>query len=345
MPGVNLPFLPASAAPEDLGDPDTAACAESGLEEVISDLLVQEEEQEEQLWKRRLEVALRSAVCEVHCDLQAFGKRVDARLQEAAAQVAPLAAALAQLQEENLMLRSQQEVLLRRVEALCRVSGAQELPLLHSLDRESSTSDPRDPQTGDPVPDPSPSRPQDSAAPPGRPHNANDLDMSSTVVEEPSLLLQDLDHQDPQTGEPVPDHPLNRPQYDAAPPGRPYNVEDLDVSSTVVEEPSLLLQDLEPRDYQTGDPVPDNPLNRQQDDAEDPPGRPNNAEAPPVLDVSFTVIGEQSISLQDSDPQPPPSVDPVVPHPPTFATRRSLSAPSLMANIPADDDMVLAALC
>lgn len=293
MPGVNLPFLPASAAPEDLGDPDTAACAESGLEEVIGDLLVQEEEQEEQLWKRRLEVALRSAVCEVHCDLQAFGKRVDARLQEGAAQVAPLAAALAQLQEENLRLRSQQEVLLRRVEALCRVTGAQELPLLHRLDRESSTSDPRDPQSGDPMPD----------------------------------------------------HPLNRPQDDAAPPGRPYNVEDLDKSSTVVEESSLLLQDLDPQDYQTGVPVPDHPLNRQQDDAEDPPGHPNNAEAPPVLDVSFTVIGEQSFSLQDSDPQPPPSVDAVVPHPPTFATRRSLSAPSLTANIPADDDMVLAALC
>lgn len=335
MPGVNPPVLPASTSPEDLGDPDTTACAESGLEEVIGDLLVQEEEQEEQLWKRKLEVALRNAVWEVHCDLQAFGKRVDARLLEAAAQVVPLAAALAQLREENLRLRSQQEVLLRRVEALGRVTGAQELPLLRGLDRESSTSDPQDPQTRDPVPDPPPSRAQDFAVSPGRPHDAEDPDIPSTVVEEPSLLLQDLDPQKPQTWDPVPDHPLNKPQDDAAPPGCSYNAEDLDMSSIVVKEPSLLLHDLDPQNPQTGDRVPDHPLNRQQEDAE----------APPAPDKPFTVTREPSLCLQDLNPQPPPSVDAVVPHPPTFSTRRSLSAPSLMANIPADDDMVLAAHC
>lgn len=339
MPGVNLHFRPASATPEALCDTDTAACAESGMEEVIGDLLIQEELQEEQLWKRRLELALRSAVCEVHCDLQAFGKRVDARLQEAATQVASLATVLAQLQEENLMLRSQHEALVRRVDALSRAMGAQELLLLHGPDGESSTSDPRDPQTEDPVPAPKPSRPQDSAAPPGRPRDVE----SSTAVKEPSLLVQGLDPGDPQTEDPVPDSPLSRPQDPAAPPAHPHDAEDLDMTSTVVEELSLLLQDFDPRDPQTGDQVPEYPLNRRQDTAGDPPGCPKGAEAPPALDVSFT---EPFLCLQDSDPlpPPPPSVDAVVPHPPTFATCRSLSAPSLMTNIPADDDMVLAAL-
>lgn len=291
MPGVNLHFLPALTAPGAVGEPDTGACAESGLEEAIGDLLVQEEEeQEEQLWKRRLEVELRSAVCEVHCDLQVFGKRVDARLQEAAAQVAPVAAALAQLQEENLRLRSQQEVLLSKVEALCRAVGAEDLQLLHKPVKENLTSDPGDPQ--------------------------------QTSVDLPSGL-----------------------QVAAAPPGHPDHAEappDLDVSSTVGEEPSLLLQDLDLREPQTGEPVPDSPPSRAQNFAENPPGRPENAEAP-----SFTVGGEPSLCLQDLAPQAPPprSVDGMVPHPPTFATRRSLSAPSLMANIPADDTMVLAAPC
>lgn len=293
MPGVNLHLVPASIAPGTLGEPDTSACAESGLEQVIGDLLVQEEEQEEQVWKKRLEVELRSAVCEVHCDLQVFGKRVDARLQEAVAQVAPLAAALAQLQEENLRLRSQQEVLLRKVEALCQAVGTKDLQLPHGPVKENLTSDPQDSQ-------------QTSVA------------------------------------------PLSRPQVAAAPPGRPNDPQappDLDVSFTVGEEPSLLLQDLDLREPLTEELVPDYPPSRPQDDAEDPLGHPKNAEAPPALDMSFTVGGELSLCLQDSEPQPQPplSVDGMVPHPPTFATHRSLSAPSLMANIPGDDNMVLAA--
>lgn len=292
MPGVNLHILPASSTPGALGDADTAGCAESGLEEVIGDLLAQEEEQEEQLWKRRLEVELRSAVCEVHCDLQVFGKRVDARLQEALAQMTPLAAALAQLQEENLRLRNQQEVLLRKVEALCQAVGVKDPQFLHGPVKQNSTSDPQDLQQTSVYP---PSGPQVAAAPPGRPNNAEappDLDVSVTVGEEPSLLLQDLDLREPLTGEPVPDYPPSRPQNDGA----------------------------------------------------DPPGRPKNAK---VQSKSFAVGGEPTLCLQDSEPQPQPllSVDGMVPHPPTFATRRSLSAPSLMANIPGDDNMVLAAPC
>lgn len=295
MPGVNLHFIPASTAPGALGDLDTATCAKSGLEEVIGDLLVQEEKQEEQLWKRRLEVELRSAVCEVHCDLQIFGKRVDARLQEAVAQVAPLATAFAQLQEENLRLKSQQEVLLRKVEALCQAMGAKDLLLLQEPVRGDLTSDPQDPLETSVDP---PSRPQVTARPPGCPNDAEappEPDVSFTVDKEPSLLLQDLDLREPLTGEPVPDYPPSRPQ----------------------------------------------------EDAKDPPGRPKNAETPPALDISFTVGGEPSFCLQDSQPQPQPpsSVDSMVPHPPTFATRRSLSAPSLMANIPGDDHMVLAVPC
>ncbi|KAK1892610.1 Smoothelin [Dissostichus eleginoides] len=133
MPGVNLDLLPASEAPEALGSPDSA-CAESGLEEAIGDLLAQEEaEHEEELFcKREFEVTLQCAVGEIHSDLQAFGKQVDVCLKEAAAQVAPLAEALARLQEENLRMSIQQDKLLRQVEALCKVMGLPD-SLLHEL--------------------------------------------------------------------------------------------------------------------------------------------------------------------------------------------------------------------
>uniref|UniRef100_A0A3Q3MK38 Smoothelin b n=1 Tax=Mastacembelus armatus TaxID=205130 RepID=A0A3Q3MK38_9TELE len=124
MPGVNLNFLPASQTLEALGSPDSA-CVESGLEEVIGDLLAQDEteDEEEQFSQRKFELTLRCAVGEIHSELQAFGKQVDARLEKAAAQVAPLAEALVRLQEENLRLRIQQERLVRQVEAQCQMMG------------------------------------------------------------------------------------------------------------------------------------------------------------------------------------------------------------------------------
>lgn len=293
MPGVNLHFSPALTTAGALDEPNTRTCSESGLEDVIGDLLVQEEVQEEQQWKRRLELELRSAVCEVHCDLQVFWKHMDTRLQEAVAQVAPLTAALAQLQEENLRLRTQQEVLLKKVEALCQALGAKDLELLQGLVKENLNPDPQDPQQTSVEP---PSRPQFAAAP-GRANDAEappGLDMSFTVGEEPSLILQDLDVREPLTRKSVPDYSPSRPQ----------------------------------------------------DNAESPPGHPKNAEGPPAMDMSFTVREKQT-DPQDSEPQPehPSSVDGMLPHPPTFSTRRSLSAPSLMASIPGDDNMVLAASC
>lgn len=133
MPGVNLDFLPASQSPEALGSPDSA-CAESGLEEVIGDLFAQDEaeDEEEQFGVKKFEATLRCAVGEIHSDLQAFGKRVDARLDEAAAEVAPLAETISRLQEENLRLRIQQERLMRQVEALCQVMGLPG-PSMHEL--------------------------------------------------------------------------------------------------------------------------------------------------------------------------------------------------------------------
>ncbi|XP_064153549.1 smoothelin-like protein 2 [Anguilla rostrata] len=153
MPGVHLDFLSAAEAPEGpaeaLGSPDSG-CAESGLEAVIGDLLAQEEEvgeeevglaegeeveeqQEEEAREgvaglRAMERLLRCAVAEVHGDLQVFGRRVDARLEEAAARVAPLALAVEELLEENLRLRTQQERLARQVEALCQALGLPESP-------------------------------------------------------------------------------------------------------------------------------------------------------------------------------------------------------------------------
>lgn len=139
MPGVNLDFLPASEAADALGSPDSA-CAESGLEEKIGDLLIQDEagDEEEPLCKRKFELMLQCAVSEIHSDLQAFGKQVDSRLLEAATQVAPLAEAFAQLQEQNTRLRIQQEILVRQVETLCQVMGLTN-PSFSSLAGEESS--------------------------------------------------------------------------------------------------------------------------------------------------------------------------------------------------------------
>lgn len=139
MPGVNLDFLPASAAADALGSPDSL-CAESGLEQMIGDLLAhnETEDEEEPLCKRKFEFTLQCAVSEIHSDLQDFGKRVDARLLEARTQVVPLAEAFAQLQEENTRLRIQQETLVRQVEALCQVMGLSS-PSFSSLASEESS--------------------------------------------------------------------------------------------------------------------------------------------------------------------------------------------------------------
>lgn len=256
MPGVNLDFLPASQAPEVLGSPDSV-CAESGLEEVIGDLLAQEEEdEEEQFGERNFEVTLRCAVGEIHSDLQAFGKRVDARLEEATAQVTPLAEAVARLQEENLRLRIHQERLVRQVEAMCKALGLPD-PLLYELPSpESAPSVPC--ETNLPSSDSSACTPQDTAL--------------KTQHDTLSCSLQD-----PPSGVPK-----------AAPPST-----SLDIPSSITQEPKSSLQDLNSTSNET--------------------------------DIS-----------QTSEPVPSP-----VPHPPTFATRRSLSAPSLMANISCSNSMVL----
>ncbi|KAJ3603427.1 hypothetical protein NHX12_028173 [Muraenolepis orangiensis] len=123
MPGVNL---------DQPGTPEGPA-TESGPEEVIGDLLAQEpmeERQRKEVEEGTLEVTLRCAVAEFHGDLQAFGKRLDARLEETVAQVAPLAAAMMSLQEDNLRLRIQQERLVRQVENLCKIVGIPE-PLMN----------------------------------------------------------------------------------------------------------------------------------------------------------------------------------------------------------------------
>lgn len=253
MPGVNLDFLPASQAPEALGSPDSA-CAESGLEEVIGDLLAQEEaeDEDEQFGERKFELTLRCAVGEIHSDLQAFGKRVDARLEEAAAQVSPLAEACARLQEENLRLRIQQEKMVRQVEALCQLMGLPD-PLLHEPDSSGSSCS-----------IPCETKASSSEAPPCTQQEtsaeaAHD-DSSCTPQDSPSSAAQDTSASTPQQTQP------SEPQ-----------------------EPTSCPQD--------------------------------------------------SVSTPTNTPQK--SVPSPVPHPPTFASRRSLSAPSLMANIALNNITVL----
>lgn len=194
MPGVSLDLLPASRAPEALGSPDSA-CAESCLEGVIGDLLALEEaeDEEEQFCERKFELTLRCAVGEIHSDLQAFGKRVDARLEEAAAQVAPIAESLVRLQEENLRLRIQQERLVRQVEALCQVVGLPD-PLPHVLpSKEYLTSVPCETETS--LSDSQSSSGDvcmSASAPPGcTPRDTALDDSTSNIPDSPSSGFQD----------------------------------------------------------------------------------------------------------------------------------------------------------
>lgn len=260
MPGVNLDFSPASEAPEVLGSPDSV-CAESGLEEMIGDLLAQEkvEDPEEQFCRKKFEIMLRCAVGEIHCDLQAFGKRVDARLEEATAQVAPLAEAFAKLQEENMRLRIQQEMLVRQVESLCQVMGLA-VPSFHVPASKDS----------------SPSILCETAVP------ANDFpkvssDTSTCVTQENALeTSHDSSSCIPQ------DSPATLPQ------GTP--------ASTLEE-------------------IPSNPHQEYISCPQD----------------------SDSVSTETSTLEAPSPV----PHPPTFASLHSLSAPSLIASTSFIEDMVM----
>lgn len=136
---MNLDFLPASQPTETLGTPDST-CAESGLEEVIGDLLAQKDvENEDEFNEKKFDSTLQCTVREIHNELQAFGKEVDARLEDAAAQVAPLFEAISWLQEENLKLRNEQERMVRHMEALFQVMGLPD-PKLEELGCKESGS-------------------------------------------------------------------------------------------------------------------------------------------------------------------------------------------------------------
>lgn len=204
MPGVNLDFLPASQAPEALGSPDSA-CAESGLEEVIGDLLAQEAaeaDEEEQFCKREFEITLQCAVGEIHSDLQAFGRKVDARLEKAAAQVAPLSEALARLQEENLRLRIQQERLVRQVEALCQAMGLPDTLLNVLPSKESLPTIPCENKTQSD--DPAACTPQDTALEAPQETSSQDSPSIAPQDTQASTLLDTLSS--------VPQEPLPCPQ-------------------------------------------------------------------------------------------------------------------------------------
>lgn len=126
MPGVNLDLTPASSVEFNSSD-----CAQSGLEEVIGDLLAQGvPADKEERFKQKFESLLRCAIEEIHMDLKTFGKQVDKRLEQAAGQVTPLAQTLARLQEE--CLRSKQEKLVREVQTLCHAMEIKD-PLLQTI--------------------------------------------------------------------------------------------------------------------------------------------------------------------------------------------------------------------
>lgn len=149
MPGVSLDSTPDLGNQVSLQDNLDQDCAESGLEAVIGDLLLQtvaDDEDEKATDERfyELELNLQRAVQDVHSDLKVFGKNVEAHLEEATAQVAPVVEAIAALQQENLSLRIQQEKLVRQVMALCDALGLPEPKLTQEQDVDPANSNPSD---------------------------------------------------------------------------------------------------------------------------------------------------------------------------------------------------------
>lgn len=149
MPGVSLDSTPDLGNQASLQDNLDQDCAESGLEAVIGDLLLQtvaddEDEKATDEHFYELELNLQRAVQDVHCDLKVFGKNVEAHLEEATAQVAPVVEAIDALQQENLSLRIQQEKLVRQVMALCDALGLPEPKLTQEQDVDPANSNPSD---------------------------------------------------------------------------------------------------------------------------------------------------------------------------------------------------------
>ncbi len=147
MPGVSLDSTPDLGNQVSLQDNLDQDCAESGLEAVIGDLLLQtvaDDEDEKATDERfyELELNLQRAVQDVHCDLKVFSKNVEAHLEEATAQVVPVVEAIAALQQENLSLRIQQEKLVRQVMALCDALGLPEPKLTQEQDVDPANSNP-----------------------------------------------------------------------------------------------------------------------------------------------------------------------------------------------------------
>lgn len=161
MPGVDVDLMPTS---EDHIAPLTSLegeCAESGLESVIGELLADSlvDDPPDKEGRRadeeveRLEFTLQCAVREIHCDLKAFIEHINARLEEASAQVAPAVEAIASLQEENLRLRLQQETLARQLEALWHALGLPAPQLQQDQDPEPADTVQSD-GSSEPIPHP-----------------------------------------------------------------------------------------------------------------------------------------------------------------------------------------------
>lgn len=141
MPGVSLDPMP-NLGEEVHQDQD---CAESGLEAVIGDLLLQTDADDEDGKANderfyELDLNLQRAVQEIHCDLKVFGKSIQARLEEATAQVTPVLEAIATLQQENASLRILQEKLARQVKALCEALGLPEPKLREEQDLDPANN-------------------------------------------------------------------------------------------------------------------------------------------------------------------------------------------------------------
>lgn len=297
-----MDFPTAREAPGSLCSLDSP-CAESGLEEVIGDLLAQEQaamEDEERVGRgeedeglRGLELTLRCAVGEIHSDLQAFGKKMDARLEAATCQVAPLAQTVALLQEENLRLRIQQERLARQVEALCKALGLPE------------------PELGAPVPRLDPTRPTcpDASAPPDNTTFPPDSEVPSNGTHE------------------VGDSESPSNQYPAA----TQSPESLAHEEREVDQPNLTSQ-------LNGTQAE---LPRNGTHSAELPGSPSNGEweGECASNGHTRSGGPSEVACVPVVPETAPGAV-SAPHPPTFAAHRSFSAPSLLGNVCRGNSMV-----
>ncbi|CAL8331721.1 unnamed protein product [Arctogadus glacialis] len=323
MPGIDLDLPPS----DPLGSRDGLG-AESGPGEGIGDLLAQEqmEEQLREGKKGNFEDTLRCAVAEFHVDLQAFGSRLDARLEGSLAQLTPLARAMTGLQEENSRLRLQQERLVRQVENLCKKAGLAE-PLMHVRPRQEDLCSPIQCETTAPV------NPEDSTSIVPEETSSND-----------SVLVSPEDIPSSGTDPPSSPHLDSPSSQTPVSPGDPPDSGTMETpSSPHLDSPSSHTPD-SPHLDSSSSQTPDSPPARGTMETPfsahlDSPSGQNQAPGPAAQ--SSETVPEEAIAYQNPVEDLQHQIEaPTPPDPPSLETPHCSSEPSLRASSPGPGGMM-----